>query len=603
MNLSKYSAGYLTNDVDQTSPMMPRICWGEFIMGRTLCVLMSLLLLGSCSIDNTYDLSKDIDLTMALGSDGLALKLGNTEKMYLRDIIKTDDSSLLDTLVSGNSQSLYYLVKKNSSNFSVGVRSVAPFDINPFSIPTHSLFVAGKNVSGANFYKDTLVSVGSTFNVKITDLPVEVKEIHSIPLTGVYATIQLSTDNPKFRVASYTDLKIKFPDFIKSTSLNNVGEYVVSGSSGTITMPVQSFEFPVDGSFGKKVVNGEIQQAGAITISGSIRLSTNGAVDLSEGETVKVIFNVAFTKIYPQQVTGLVDPSIHIDINPIQIKAELPEFLKDEAIRFSVTNPTIKFQFNGQNLPVPLLFRGILESRDNNQTFASVSIPQSGRVGISKESVSVSYFSQTGTPFDPSGVVPSANKETVANLNSLIIKLPEEVSVDFNDGKVIVDPNVEHSIGLGKNYDVGVDYQILIPFLFDKGLKIVYTDSVADMNKDLRDYQAEGVTITATALNAIPLNLAVEIIPCDINGKPISEISVGSATIASGEMDKPKETEVSIKLSPKSPADVSKIDRLKFRVTASASDLATGEMLLSSQYVQLNNLRIKLNGKIIKNFN
>ncbi len=594
---------FLTYSILKSKLNLNRLVRGKSAVCKAFCGLMSLLFLGSCSVDNAYDLSKDIDLTMALGSNGLALKLGNTEKMYLRDIIKTDDSSLLDTITSDVHTSLYYILKRGSSSFDVNVSIIAPFDINPISARTNDLFIARQDIPGANFYKDTLASAKSNVTITIQNIPAVVKEIHTIPLDNAYVTIQLSTDNSKFKIASYTNLKLKFPAFVKSSSFNSAQEYIVSGTSPTITIPIQKLELPVDGSFGHKVLNGQIQQEGEVAVEGNIRLATNGTVDLSSGEAVKGLFNVIFSKISPQEITGLVDPALSVNIDPMQIRSELPDFLKDDAIRFSVTNPTIKFSFGGRDLPFPLLFKGILESRINRQAIASVAIPQTGRVSIPKGITSVSYFSQTATPFDPYGVEASANKEIVPNLSSLITRLPEQIAVDFNDGKVIADQSVEHSIRLGQNYEVDVNYQVLIPFQFDKDLRIIYNDSVVGMNKDLKDYQAEGATITATVLNTIPLGLVVEIIPYDINGKVISEIAVESATIASGSLDAPKQTEISVRFSPTAPAYVSKIEQLRFKFTASASNLATGEMLLSSQYVQLNNLRIKLNGKIITNFN
>ncbi|OJU54999.1 MAG: hypothetical protein BGN96_12740 [Bacteroidales bacterium 45-6] len=568
-----------------------------------LCSLISLVLLGSCSVDNAYDMSKDIDLTMALGSNGLALKLGNTEKMYLKDIIKIDASNLVDTITSGSNRGLYYLVKSGSSKFNVNVKSIAPFDVSPIHIETNNLFIAQTNIPGFNSQADTMISVSSDVSVKMPNIPVEVKEIHTISLNNVSATIKLSTDNSKFKIGSYTNLKIKFPNFVKSSSLNSANEYFITGSSQTITIPIQSLEFPVNGSFGQKVDNGEIRQSGTIFINGDIAFSTNGTVNIVQGETAKAVFNISFSQISSQQITGLVNPTINFNAAPLQIKSGLPDFLQDDEIHFSATNPTLKLSFNTQNLPVPIIFQGVVESKKSGQTLASVSIPESGHVNIAKNSTTVSYFSQTGTPFDPFGTNLPIHNETVSSLNKLVTKLPDEIGVNFNDGKVTADQSVEHTIRLGQSYGVGVDYQILIPFQFDKDLKILYNDSIVDMNKDLKDYQAEGLTITATAVNTIPLNLVTEIVPYDIHGKIIKEIAVESATIALGTLDAPKETEVSVKFTPTSPADVSKIEKLKFRFTASASDLTSDKTLLSAQYVQLNNLRIKLNGKVITNFN
>ena len=65
---------------------------------RGLLLASGLLMLGSC-IDSSYDLG-DVDATIGLGVNGLKVKLGNTEKIYLKDIIDTDGNTKLD----GNNQ-------------------------------------------------------------------------------------------------------------------------------------------------------------------------------------------------------------------------------------------------------------------------------------------------------------------------------------------------------------------------------------------------------------------------------------------------------------------------------------------------------------------
>ena len=71
------------------------------------------LMLTSC-LDDSYDLNK-VDLTMGLGSDGLAVTLGNTENIMLNDILDTDESVKLDA------NNLYYLVENGSTNINMKV--------------------------------------------------------------------------------------------------------------------------------------------------------------------------------------------------------------------------------------------------------------------------------------------------------------------------------------------------------------------------------------------------------------------------------------------------------------------------------------------------
>lgn len=565
--------------------------------------IISLVLFCSCSVDNSYDLSKDIDLTMALSGNGLAVKLGGTEKMYLKDILKVDDSDLLDTISSGTNMGLYYLDKKNDSEINFNVDNITPFTIDPVSISTGELFKAPTSYSNLNVSKDTAIVTQATMECDIKQIPDAVEEIHKVSLNNVYATIAISIDNSKFKIASYNNLKIKFPDFIKSSYLNENQEYVISGSSQTFIIPIESVEFPVNGSFGQKVVNGEVTQSALTNISGDITIATNGTVNISEGETAKAHFVISISQISPIQITGLVNPSINPTVDPINISSELPDFLKDDAVQLSVTSPTVKFTIAGENIPVPLLFCGVLNSIKKNQTLATASIPESGRVTINKNAQSEFYFSQTGTPFDPLGKDASAQNETVSKLNTLIKTIPDNIQVDLDNGKITTDKSSEHSIELGKAYSANINYEVLVPFQFDKGLTIVYNDSVSDLNKDLKNYLADGVTITADALNTIPLNLNLDLIPCDVDGNQISDIKVTTSSISAGSLLAPVTTSLSVTCTPTSQADISKIDKLKFKVTASSSNVASGEILISSQYVQLTNVRIKLNGKIITNFN
>ena len=73
----------------------------------------------SCSIDDTYDLDKEFDMTVGLGSEGLSLRLGNTEHVMLNDVLDIEDNDLVET----DGQNLYYLVKTDHTSFDVSVKN------------------------------------------------------------------------------------------------------------------------------------------------------------------------------------------------------------------------------------------------------------------------------------------------------------------------------------------------------------------------------------------------------------------------------------------------------------------------------------------------
>lgn len=57
--------------------------------------------MAACSVEDTHDLSKDIDATVAVG-DGISLPLGSTEKIMLTEMIDPESSDVLNTDAEGN---------------------------------------------------------------------------------------------------------------------------------------------------------------------------------------------------------------------------------------------------------------------------------------------------------------------------------------------------------------------------------------------------------------------------------------------------------------------------------------------------------------------
>src|SRR5574344_100284 len=94
-----------------------------FEIGVALSLSLSFFM--SC-INSDYDLSKNIDATMGLGANGLALKFGNTDTIFLRDLLKVDKNDMLDTVPATH---LYYLVKNGTVNSSISVANTDPVNI------------------------------------------------------------------------------------------------------------------------------------------------------------------------------------------------------------------------------------------------------------------------------------------------------------------------------------------------------------------------------------------------------------------------------------------------------------------------------------------
>ena len=87
---------------------------------HSLLVIAAGMAFSAC-VDDSYDMSKDIDMTMGFGSKELQLNVGNSEKIWLSDILEVDKEEMLETTSAGT----FYLVKGDNADFS-------------FKIPTFS---------------------------------------------------------------------------------------------------------------------------------------------------------------------------------------------------------------------------------------------------------------------------------------------------------------------------------------------------------------------------------------------------------------------------------------------------------------------------------
>ena len=116
------------------------------------------LMLTSC-LDDSYDLNK-VDLTMGLGSDGLAVTLGNTENILLNDILDTDESVKLDT------KNRYYLVEEGNTNINMKVDG---FSTN---IADTKLNMDAAVLSFNDVKESVEASSGVKFGDNVTSIPV-----------------------------------------------------------------------------------------------------------------------------------------------------------------------------------------------------------------------------------------------------------------------------------------------------------------------------------------------------------------------------------------------------------------------------------------------
>lgn len=618
-----------------------------------LCAGTTLLFTGC--IDDSYDLDK-VDLTMKLNTDGLGVKLGNTDLIALADILDEDET------VKTEANGLYYLVKDGTSNFNVKVDNMTTsfndtkLDMNTPVLQYNDVYEqlrdAGIPVTHgstlpipANFEMHGSAEGDQEVDFKITDVS-DVKQVKTIDLQKSKVALTLTEANQpaslNLGVTRLKNVRLYLPKFLGVTDVapgwelkeGNVLVYTLNG--GTYNYNRNNPE--ICSVYLNKVALDQTENKGKVE-NGGIELTPNElnvrmtaeqvffenragrelSMNVGDQASVRLDIKVPNNKLNISQVTGIFNPAINPDNERIDVSNDLPDFLQDKEVRIVATNPTIRFHANMSTLPVGIDMRGTLTAVKENGAFENGATTKvvkldKGVMEMGRDNY-VYYCNQGNTPYDPEGAkAGAATVKNTANIGDLITELPDYLEVDLKNNQINV-KNEYYTVQLGRDYHVDADYSVFVPFEFDRGLKVVYNDSTESMHSDLKDLSATGtLEVMADAYNTIPLELLVGLKAVDVDGNEVPvEFNTAEAHVApgdgstytmNGEVKQRSGSEVMTPIKITAKLDdkdlLSRIDKLCFNIHADATG---SNKLVSTQYLKLNNIKIKLHAGVIADFN
>ena len=629
----------------------------QFLFVGALCA-GSAFLTTAC-VDNSYDLSEDLDLTMGLGSNGLSVPMGNVEKIYLNDILSVDESVKLDAA------NQYYLVEDGTTNFDFTIDNVTTKVDNPTlrtdpGKPALPFNTVCEILGAAGVSSITLPAVPQVFSgeaegtqsmdFSVTDISSAIKAIHSVSFTPLKVSLSLewfkSNAALKFDLKELKDVEITLPPILHVVEGSVSEGWTLAEGNKLVAQSVafnganmkEIVSFTIDQAQLKdcsKIEKGELPRKLTIKpeflqikMKGGADFVNTGSFTMNSNDYMDVRLHIKVgtpgannkTNVYVTRAKGVFDPLINPDVESIDIASELPDFLQDPKVRVNVSNPTLKFNVypkNNVQIPADVDFYATLHSiKDGQDQVSPVEFPKYTR--LYKNTSNVIYFHQDAAgPYDPNGLESDASGKKVQtvkvdNISSLISVLPDHIEVDLgangadNADKHIRVAQEENEVVLGQQYNQAVDYTIYVPFEFKNGVTIVYTDETDGMNEDLKDYAADGIQISAEAENTIPLDLKATISAYDmyenlIPGIQFEEVDVkaGGGTDATAVT-----TALTIKATLTDPNLLKKLDKLEFKINAASEATSNAtHKLVSTQYVQLKNVKLKLIGQIVADFN
>lgn len=618
-----------------------------------LCAGTTLLFTGC--IDDSYDLDK-VDLTMKLNTDGLGVKLGNTDLIALADILDEDET------VKTEANGLYYLVKDGTSNFNVKVDNMTTsfndtkLDMNApvlqYDDVKKQLEEAGiPVVEGsplpipADFEMHGSAEGDQEVDFNITDVS-DVKQVKTIDLQKSKVALTLTEANHpatlNLGVTRLKNIRLYLPKILGVTDvapgweLKEGNVLVYTGNGGTYIYNRNNPE--ICSVYLNKVALDQTDKQGKVE-NGNIELTPNElkvrmtaeqvyfenragrelSMNVGDQASVRLDIKVPNNKLNISQVTGIFNPAIDPDNERIDVSNDLPDFLQDKEVRIVATNPTIRFHANMSTLPVGIDMRGTLTAVKENGAFENGATTKvvkldKGVMEMGRDNY-VYYCNQGNTPYDPEGAkAGAATVKNTANIGDLITELPDYLEVNLKNNQINV-KNEYYTVQLGRDYHVDADYSVFVPFEFDRGLKVVYNDSTESMHSDLKDLSATGtLEVMADAYNTIPLELLVGLKAVDVDGNELPvEFNTAEAHVAAGdgttytmngEVKQRSGSEVMTPIKITAKLDdkdlLSRIDKLCFNIHADATG---SNKLVSTQYLKLNNIKIKLHAGVIADFN
>lgn len=618
-----------------------------------LCAGTTLLFTGC--IDDSYDLDK-VDLTMKLNTDGLGVKLGNTDLIALADILDEDET------VKTEANGLYYLVKDGTSNFNVKVDNMTTsfndtkLDMDAPVLQYDDVFKqlqdAGIPVTEGNtlpipadFEMHGSAEGNQEVDFKITDVS-DVKQVKTIDLQKSKVALTLTEANQpaslNLGVTRLKNVRLYLPKFLGVTDVapgwelkeGNVLVYTRNGGTYNYDRnkpeicSVYLNKVALDQTKNEgKVENGNIElkpyelnvRMTAEQVYFENRAGRELSMNVGDQASVRLDIKLPNNVLNISQVTGIFNPAINPDNERIDVSSDLPDFLQDKEVRIVATNPTIRFHANMSTLPVGIDMRGTLTAVKENGAFENGATTKvvkldKGVMEMGRDNY-VYYCNQGNTPYDPEGAkAGAATVKNTANIGDLITELPDYLEVDLKNNQINV-KNEYYTVQLGRDYHVDADYSVFVPFEFDRGLKVVYNDSTESMHSDLKDLSATGtLEVMADAYNTIPLELLVGLKAVDVDGNELPvEFNTAEAHVApgdgstytmNGEVKQRSGSEVMTPIKITAKLDdkdlLSRIDKLCFNIHADATG---SNKLVSTQYLKLNNIKIKLHAGVIADFN
>ena len=613
---------------------------------------ISPLFFASC-VDDSYDLSKDIDMTVTIGGN-LSIPGSNTEEFTLdqsrdREEHENPEDSVIRVDANGDCR---LLKQENGDPETV---EIDPVNIKNPACESTRTELNFTEVPGTGTMEAPVKDVTMHFTFEKTDVTTDIVSISSAKVDfNAFLTLhfdQISQNvneitlkkdfNIKMNMANQTQANNMKVESLDPTNYRIEGQTITFKNAQTIRKG-ETLRVPVRFLRIQNFPEGQgLYEPGHFLMKTNV--IANGIASTSNvhsGNVQVTLINDAElpSLITLDQVTGVFDPEVDITVDPVTVN-DVPDFLDEEGNNLDLKNPYIKLSISNEtpidvNLTADIIrfkagvqdniipigykkeYNELYPGNDENSPSPEDSIILY-RGSEHNPTVSTYYLSRVEMPEVIDEVHHVYNIPMGDRIYDLIKTIPDEIKLENIEAKAL---NKEYTIVLGNDgatYEVNTEYEINAALQFGEHLQIVYNDTINDWGGDLEDITINTAYVEMDAINGIPLNFSLDAEAIDVNGNVYPNVTVTpeQGTIAAGLkitdnngtaiVSEPTTSKIQLKIECKS-GEMADLDGLIIHLKANSTGL-TPEMqdatLNKGMTLKLDNIRIRIEGGVTVDMN
>lgn len=587
---------------------------------KRVTLLLASLLVGGFLVtgctNSDYDFN-EIDATMGFGGDGLELPASSTMDIPLKDVLDLEENGSVKLDDEGNY--LFQLTGSGSSEANPKIEPIRlegrsynaniPISLSASAKATRLLTASsvipevkekmfeyhGVDKSVKSLTKANMKPVTMKLTLGFSGISSVISKIKKATLTlpGYLSLNRVVGDGND--MPTLTNSRIDIADISTSrdmvlTITSNELLFSEQDAYGTLSI-AEDGKIDMDGYFGLKIDDFELT-------------GTPSTANMSIAAKVEVE-NIELTS-----ATGVFDPEVNFGtLGEVDVTG-VPDFLSDDNVVADLANPQILLTINNE-MNVAATVKATVTATKSGQTTATVQLPE---MYIEKNSVSPTTqicICREKTP-ELTAQYGEKNVYAVSNLSTLINKIPDHVSIGNVEARA--DQSKEATVEFGKPYHITPSYEVYAPLAFGKDAVIEYSDQFDGWNDDIDDLELSEntyVRLTADAISKVPAALILEATPLGVGGADISNLievnikkgEVSASTDGETAVTSPLEVEIREKVK----GGLKQLDGLSYKIQGKATHNGTtveGITLNANKHtLKLNNIKVKLVGKIIGDFN